>query len=346
MIVSRRNDREGQQMNKRNRLVQYILFLLILALASTGALAQKKRSKTKNARSTISYNAPAGRAILWQRVNVADRDLFAGPGGAAMQPDLSRITFIKRESGGHNKKYRIKDGSGRIWVAKPFTEARPETASVRLLWGLGYVTETNYLVPELTIPGVGTFKNVRLEARPEDVDRLDEWRWKSNPFVGTNELQGLKIMQMFLNNNDVIDINNKILKIDGPAGPELHYVISDLGSTLGKRGNNNLPLFYRLGRKNDSPEKWNRSGFIKGVKNGRLILETKGVKNRGLYKDITVAQGRWLYNLLAQLRDEQLQDAFRAANYSPAEVDILTSAAKRRIEELDRATSERFAERK
>lgn len=81
-----------------------------------------------------------GRAVMWEKVNIADRDLYAGPGGKKMRPDLSRIEFIKEEKGGHNKKYRIKDGSGRIWVAKLGREARPETAAVRLLWGLGYKT--------------------------------------------------------------------------------------------------------------------------------------------------------------------------------------------------------------
>jgi len=319
------------------RLYRQILFLVVVALLHGAAFAQKSK---------VSYARPSGKAILWQPVNVANRDLFSGPGGDEMKPDLSSITFIKRETGGHNKKYRIKDGSGRIWVAKPGTEARAETAAVRISWGLGYMSEINYLVPTLTIPGVGTFKNVRLEARPENVERLDEWKWKDNPFVGTNEFQGLKILQMFLNNNDVIDINNKILKVDGPNGPELHYVISDLGSTFGKRGNNSLPIFYRFGRRNDSPEKWSKSSFIKGVKNGKIILSTKGVKNRGLYKDITIAQGRWLYDLLTQVRDEQWHDAFRAANYSPAEVDLLTAAAKRRISELERATGERVAVQK
>jgi len=325
------------EMYMQKRLVSRAALLIIIAIASTSAFAQKKKKSAKP--------TPRAEAVLWQKVDVKNQDLFYGPGGLDMRPDLSAITFIKRETGGHNKKYRIKDGSGRIWVAKPYTEARPETASVRLLYALGYKTEINYLVPSLTIPSVGTFKNVRLEMRPDNIERLDEWKWKSNPFIGTNELQGLKIMQMFLNNNDVIDYNNKILKVEGSNGSELHYIITDLGSTLGKRGSNNLPLFYRFGRKNDSPGKWNASSFIKGVRNGRIILYTTGIKNRGLYKDITIAQGRWLYNLLSQLRDDQLRDAFRSANYSSAEVDVLTAAAKRRIEELERATGgDRFAE--
>jgi len=327
--------REGK-MYRQDRLASRAVLLLIIALASASSFAQKKK---------VAKPAAGGRAVLWEKVDIKNQDLFYGPGGVDMRPDLSNITFIKRETGGHNKKYRIKDGSGHIWVAKPFTEARPETASVRLLHALGYKTEINYLVPSLTIPTVGTFKNVRLELRPENVERLDEWKWISNPFIGTNELQGLKIMQIFLNNNDVIDYNNKILKVQGSGGPELQYIITDLGSTLGKRGSNNLPLFYRFGRKNDSPQKWNDSNFIKGVRNGRIVLYTTGIKTRELYKDITVAQGRWLYNLLSQLREEQISDAFRAANYSPSEINILTAAAKRRIQELERATGgDRFAE--
>ena len=74
-----------------------------------------------------------------------------------MRPDLRRITFIKEEKGGYSKKYRVRDGSGREWVAKIGKEAQSETSAVRLLWGMGYVTEVNYLVPRITIPGKGTF---------------------------------------------------------------------------------------------------------------------------------------------------------------------------------------------
>src|SRR5438128_1412683 len=105
------------------------------------------------------------RPLLWQDVNIRSQDTFLGPGGTEMRPDLSRITFIKEEKGGYSKKFRIKDGSDNIWVAKVGDEAQSETAAVRLLASLGYVTEINYLVPRLTIPGQGTFTNVRLEAR-------------------------------------------------------------------------------------------------------------------------------------------------------------------------------------
>lgn len=324
-------------MNRQQRFSNLAWLLVVLSLFSASVSAQKKKGVEP---------PPSGNAILWQRVDIASQDLFSGPGGEAMRPDLSNITFIKRETGGHNKKYRIKDGQGRVWVAKPGTEARPETAAVRLLHGIGYETEINYLVPSLTIPGVGTLRNVRLEARPDNVKRLNPWKWKANPFVGTNELQGLKIMQVFMTNYDLLDLQNQVLEVQGTDGPELHYIISDLGSTFGKFGSNNLPIFFRFGRSADNPRAWSKAKFIKGVKNGKIVFATTGAKNRGLFKDVTVAQGRWLYSLLNRLNSGQISDAFRAANYSPAEVELLTAATRRRIDELERATNQRFAERK
>lgn len=304
------------------------IYLIIIALLVSIAGAQTKKTES----------VPQGKPVMWESVSIKGRDLFYGPGGRSMQPDLKNITFIKEEKGGHNKKYRIKDGSGRTWVAKLGREAKPETATVRLLWALGYKTEINYLVPSITIPGKGTFQNVRLEARPDDIERLEEWKWKDNPFIGTKELQGLRMMMVFFNNWDVLDLQNKVLEVDGKKGPELHYIVSDLGSTLGRLGNNNFPIIYRLGRSTGRPDHYAKSKFVKGTKNGEVILAYKG-KNRGLFKHIKIADGRWLADLLLELEDRQIRDAFRAANYSPADIDILTGAVKRRISDLDRATA-------
>jgi len=302
-----------------NRFLKiYALTLFILAVANSAA----------------GQNDGAPIPILWEKTSISKRDLFAGPGGNEMKPDMSRIELIKEEKGGHNKKYRIKDGSGHVWVAKLGREAQPETAAVRLIWGLGYKSEINYLVPKLTIPGKGTFANVRLEARPENVKRLDEWKWKDNPFVGTKELQGLKMMMVFMSNWDVLDLQNQILEVNG----QHHYIVSDLGSTFGRLGNNNLPLFYRIGRKVGSPKHFEKTRFIKAVDDDELKVAYKG-KNRSLFKHFTVGQGRWLLGLLRQLSDAQIRDAFRAANYSQADVATYTKTVKRKIRELEIAVS-------
>ncbi|MBS1793912.1 MAG: hypothetical protein JSS81_08660 [Acidobacteria bacterium] len=321
-------------MSKAGRFWRPAAILLLVIASITGVSAQKK-SKKKD-------KVPDGRPVMWEKVRIDRQDTFYGPGGKAMQPDLSRITFIKKETGGHNKKFRIKDGSGRIWVAKPGREAQPETASVRLMSALGYKTEINYLVPSLTIPGKGTFRNVRLEARPDDVERLGNWHWKRNPFVGTNEFQGLKIMMVLLHNWDIVDVNNTLLGVIGNNGREVYYTVGDLGATFGRLGNNNFPVIYRLGRSVGKPRQYAKSILVREVEKGRVELSYKG-KQRYLFDNITVANARWLADLLLQLRDEQIEDAFRAANYSAADIEIYKKAIKAKIYELDQAGSENLA---
>jgi hypothetical protein len=58
-------------------------------------------------------------------------------------------------------------------------------------------------------------------------------------------------------------------------------------------------------------------------------------KNQHLLKDITVAQAKWLGNILGQLSDAQIKDAFRAANYSPEQIDALSAVVKERIAQLN-----------
>ncbi|HEX6124261.1 MAG TPA: hypothetical protein VFZ23_02705 [Pyrinomonadaceae bacterium] len=300
-----------------------LYFLLLLSLVTSGYA--QKNTKAPKPLST-------GKAVMWQPVNTAALDLYEGPGNDGMKPDLSSIKFIKEEKRGHNKKFRISDGRGRTWIAKLGREAQPETAAVRLLYGLGYKTEISYLVPSLTIPGKGTYKNVRLEARPDNVERLGEWKWRSNPFVGTKELQGLKMMMVFMTNWDVLDLQNEILQV----GNEHHYIVSDLGATFGRLGNNNFPIIYRLGRKTGSPKHYIKTRFVKGVDNGEVKLAYKG-KNRKLFRGFTISDARWLLNRLNRLSDVQIRDAFRAANYSPADVETFTRAVRGKIDELDRA---------
>ncbi|HEV7698979.1 MAG TPA: hypothetical protein VGO43_01995 [Pyrinomonadaceae bacterium] len=301
--------------------------VLALSLLSVGSYGQKRKG---------SHNDTPGRAVLWERVDVGRQDTYLGPGGKAMQPDLSKITFIKEETGGHSKKFRVKDGAGNEWVAKVSDEAQSETASVRLLSALGYVTEINYLVPSLTIPGKGTFRNVRLEARPDNVKRGKEWKWGSTPFEKTPQMKGLMLMMAFINNWDMKSANNVIIR----DGNQDKYVISDLGVSFGKTGNNPLPIFFRLGRSRNKPGDYARTRLVSGVSRDEVRVVFNG-KNRSRMHDFSHEDARWLADLLLQLSDAQIRDMFRAANYSAGDIHILTRAVKDRIAQLDRAASDR-----
>jgi hypothetical protein len=303
------------------RHLLYTTFFSILILTSA-AVAQKAEK-----------NAVSGVPVLWESVVIAEQDLLAGPGGEAMRPDTSSITFVSDEKGGFSTKYRIKDGKGATWIAKVGPEAQSETAAVRLLSAIGYKTDINFLVPELTIPGKGALMNVRLEARPENVKRGETWSWKDNPFKGSKPFQGLKIMMAFLNNWDMKQDNNVILAQEGKH----YYAISDLGVSFGKTGNKGLPIFWRIGRSRNEPEHYAEAEFIKQMKDGKISFNFNG-KNDGSLGDITIADGRWLADLLVQLTDKQIEDAFRAANYNASEVATLAASVKSRIRALDLAT--------
>jgi hypothetical protein len=310
-------------MHHRSKIFSVILVTIILNVAAIDVGFAKSEKKKK---------LPSGTAIFWDRPDdIKKRDLYLGPGGQQLRPDLRRLTFIKEEKGGYSKKYRVRDAAGRVWVVKIGKEAQSETSAVRLLWGLGYQTEINYLVPQATIPGKGTFRNVRFELRPEHVERADEWRWKRNPFLGTPEFQGLKIMMALINNWDLKDSNNRILVANGNGGTELRYIVSDLGATFGHASTK--PLLWHIMRSRNNPSKYARTKFFEKVKGEHVKLRYGG-KSRQIMKDITVNDAEWLGSWLAQLSDQQLADAFRAANYTPAQVNLLVSTVRTRANEL------------
>lgn len=313
----------------RNRKLRSLPALLIIVLSlSPWAFAQQKQKK----------EAPSGSPVLWREAtDIGSRDLFLGPGGDKMKPDLSRITFVKEETGGFSTKFRVRDGAGNVWVAKLGKEAQPETASVRLLWAAGYVTEVSYLVPCVQIEGAPDkkvercegkgFANVRFEARPKDWKRLDNWSWQQNSFTGSKEFQGLVVMMVLLNNWDLKDSNNRVIHALSEDGKgELRHVVSDLGATLGKTGN-------FISRSRNDAEDFAKAKFIEKVESGKVYFKYTG-KSAGLFDNITIEQAKWIGDLLARLSEQQIIDAFRAANYSPEEVQMLTGAVRKRIAAL------------
>jgi ribosomal protein L12E/L44/L45/RPP1/RPP2 len=285
---------------------------------------------------------PEGKPVLWQEpADLSSRNLLLGPGGEEMKPDLKQVIWEGTEEGGYSVKWRVRDASGKKWVVKVGNEAQPETASTRLLWAAGYPVEVTYLFPCVHIVNAPKprkevekcgddekgYANVRFEARPENVKRLDNWSWNENPFKGTNEFAGLVVMMGLLNNWDLKDTNNKVIHVPGEGGGgELRYIISDLGATFGKTGN-----FITHSR--NEPEKYVKTGFVDKVEGGYVRFDFNG-KNGGLFDAVTVEQARWIGDILSRLSDEQIKDAFRAANYKPEQVEALAQEVKERINAL------------
>jgi len=139
-----------------------------------------------------------------------------------------------------------------------------------------------------------------------------EWDWQDNPFVGTRELRGLVVLMVMLNSWDLKSSNNRIY--ENPGGdPARLFVVKDLGETLGA----SVRLFLGTG---SSLVDFNREGFIRGVKDGRVDFYYRPIiLNLGVDDDITVDDVLWTCRRLDRLSDRQWRDAFRAGGYSEDE---------------------------
>jgi len=139
-----------------------------------------------------------------------------------------------------------------------------------------------------------------------------------------------------IENWDLKDSNNRVLAVSGAGGTELHYIVSDLGATFGKTGGQKSPmaLLRNVKGSRNEPEDYASDKFVEGVEGGMVRFNFSG-KNSGLMSDIKAEDARWVGELLSRLTDKQIEDAFRAANYTDEEVRLLSAEVRRRIGELE-----------
>jgi hypothetical protein len=283
-------------------------------------------------------------------------DLQAGSNGDS-GPPVPPFSFQEEMSGGAAAKIVVKDASGRTWEVKWGEEAKAEVFATRLLWATGYYVEPAYFVPGGTIRNVGAvgrasnfidrlsgnlFRNARFELR-DDRLRLTTssgWLLNDNPFLGTPQLQGLKIMAMLVSNWDLKDprardgANTSIVRIKhGDGTEELRYLVNDWGAAMGKWGG----LFTR--------SKWDCKGytsqnndFVKGVEGGFVRFGYQGKFPADVAEQISVDDVRWLMTYLGRISDNQLRTALEASGATAEETACFVPAIRDRIEQLQRVT--------
>jgi hypothetical protein len=280
-------------------------------------------------------------------------DLLYGAGGKEHAPDPhGQYTFVKEDMNGTAPKFDVKDDHGVRWRVKLGQEPQSETAATRLLWAAGYFVDEDYYLPEIKVAGLptlqrgqefvtaeGTVSRVRLERREKEIKKLGDWDWFDNPFTGTRELNGLRVMMSLMNNWDLKTINNSIYEVDS----ELRYVVSDVGATFGKTGgratrSKSVVRDYAASRFIDKtrPESvdfvlHSRPFFLTAV---NVLGYRERARMEKITKQIPRADAAWLGARLAQLSDEQIRDCFRAGGYSSEEIDDLAKTVERRIAEL------------
>jgi hypothetical protein len=333
-----------------------LLFILSLGVQPQ-ALAQKSKDKKSE---------PEADAVLWRNPgNVSRRELRYGPGSARLAP-IAPFIFIEEDKSGESPKFDVRDARGVVWRVKLGPEAQSETVSTRLVWSVGYFAEEAYYfervqVRELPRLSRGreyigrdtrTAYGARFEPRREGVERGEDWGWNDNPFKGTRELSGLKILMILLNNFDARAANNRIFYVRNSAGErEARYTVSDLGATLGKadglggrRTKNNLKDFLSTRFVTGTEDDGRTVEFDFDTRPTKLGMFSifyppyyRGeVKKEKAMRGIPTEHARWIGSLLSQLSDEQLRDAFRAANYNRATMDGYVRALRERINQLTR----------
>ena len=326
--------------------------ILMLLMLSASATAQKKDKHTdKEQAKEEATNLPA---VIWRDPgDITSLNLLYGAGGKEHAPDPNgQFTFIKEDMNGTSPKFDIKDDQGVEWKVKLGQEPQSETAANRLMWAAGYFVDEDYYLEQFKVTDIpklrrgaqfvtadGTVHAARLKRKVKGIKNLGTWSWFQNPFLDKQEFNGLRVMMALVNNWDLKEINNAVEATQG----ERRYMVTDLGASLGKTGgpaarSKSVLKDYESSKfvEKATPE------FVDLVMNSRpSVLSAINVPNytsrsrmEAITKHIPRADAKWLGQRLSQLSEEQIRDCFRAAGYTPEEVEGYTEAVRKRIAEL------------
>lgn len=308
------------------------------------------------AQSPAKESSSSAPAIWHEPGDIKSKDLLNGPGGEKHRPQLP-VKFLKEDRHGQNSKFDVEDVDGEKWKAKLGIEAQPEVVATRLLWAIGYFTNENYFIPNLEVKGLpahlhrgqghvvspGHLDGVRLQRHRGGEKKEANWNWRDNPFVGTREFNGLRVMMVLLSNWDLKDENNAIFtNKDG----QQQYLVTDVGTAFGASGKH----WTEVASKNNLKE-YRKARFISKVTPDYvdfnfprrppllhlLVLPSylRQVHMRWVGNRVRRADAKWLGSLLAQLSTDQILDAFRAGGYPPDETAAFTKVVQSRIAELN-----------
>jgi len=345
---------------------QRLVFAFVVVLSLYSVTPADPRRAERNAPITAgTYDAPVAavsrpRASIWENpADVSARNLYYGPGGKEHAPHTT-FTFDKEDLKGSNPKFDVRDENGTKWKVKLGSEARPEVAASRFVWAVGYYANEDYFLTNLHVEQMphlkrgnrlvhdGTVHDVRLKRYEKFEKKIADWEWKDNPFSHHRELNGLRVMMALLNNWDLKDVNNAIYQEKPKDGDslELHYLVSDLGASFGTAGRS-----IGEGASKGNLKSYRHSKFITKVTpeyvdfnvparpNAVFFVTSTGeyvsrTHMRWIGKHIPRSDAKWIAGYLAQLTPQQIRDAFRAAGYSPDQVEGFASVVEKRIAEL------------
>ena len=278
-------------------------------------------------------------AELWQEpVDLEQRDLFLGAGGAGLAPTDTVFQFVARDTSGWSPGFDVKDANGVEWSVKLGPEAQSEVVTSRILWAIGFHQPPTYYVERWSLMGAEVGPQPAGRFRPELPNQqvLGDWSWYENPFIGSQPYRGLVVANLLLNSWDWKTSNNKIYELSQPErGVRRWFVVRDVGASLGRTTYPRLLKWFRLrgfgqGTRNDLAG-FEEQGFIQSIDDrSRITFDYRGIY-RDVIDGVTPADVRWACQLLSRLSERQWREAFRAAHYDEPRATRFISKIKEKI---------------
>jgi hypothetical protein len=327
--------KEGGSLDKvpaRFRVVQSVIAAAVICMAVAAEVPRRRNE------------------VLWRDPGpVEELDFHWGPGGRRQAPSPP-FRFVKEDDSGTKAKVNVVDARGRHWNVKFGYEVPGECFGPRLMWAAGYFAEPAYFVPSGKIHGVrepskrlrqfvagdGSFTRARFQLRDPSLKFLKDrnWAWTNNPFQGTHELAGLKILIMLASNWDNKDardqdegINTAIFEQRGKSHRYI-YTFTDWGVTLGGWG----PFLTGVKAWSCPVYQSQTPGFVT-VSDGRIQWGYVG-RHRDFKQDVGLDDIRWSLRTIGRITDRQLIAGLLASGATTAEADCFARELRRRIEML------------
>ena len=330
-------------------LPRCLLFFLIVAF---GSVAQ---TTTEGERNRTAPAAIDEKQFIWRDPGAVESlDFAGGPGGRENAPHPPFV-FSEDLPGGTSPKVMVTDARRARWIVKWGPEVKAETFATRIAWAAGYHVEPSYFVREGNIdsPGKvtkasgfidrknnGYFRDARFKLLEPEEHMLPTSNWSlvDNPFVGTPQLHGLKIVMMLVSNWDVKDArssdgpNTALVEIGEGGRKDTYYVVEDWGASMGKWGD-----FFTRSKWDCKGFESQTSSFTKGVDaNGAVGFGFTGKRTHDMVRGIKVDDVRWLMQYLGRVTDEQLRAGLEASGATADEVSCFSNALRERINQLQK----------